>query len=245
MARPDDCRNEMQRFLYAVSHDLQEPFRKVRTFGQRLAQKLEGRLDDAARGDLEKVLNAAERGQGMIEGLLVLSRLETHSGEFVDVDLNETLAAVCEDLGEKIRSSDAVVSVETLPTIQADADQMSRLFFCLVDNGIKFAREGVEPSVRVYVVDADENSKSVRIAVEDNGIGLEEPYADRVFTVFQRLHPRDVYPGLGLGLAYSQKIVNRHGGAIEYEQIPDGGTRFLLTLSKAGGQEEPTRPTLS
>ncbi len=222
----------MQQFLYAVSHDLQEPFRKVRTFGQRLATKLEGQLDDSARGDLDRILSAAERGQGMIEGLLILSRLDTHSGPITEVDLNRTLAIVCENLQERIASSGAVVSVEPLPTIQADADQMNRLFSSLIDNAIKFQWGDKRPSVHVFA-EAAETPAEIRIVVDDNGIGLDDQYADRVFTVFQRLHPRDVYPGLGLGLAYCQKIVDRHSGSIRYEKRDEDGTRFIVTLPAA------------
>ena len=228
----NDYRDEMQRFLYAVSHDLQEPFRKVRTFGQRLATRLEGQLDDTSRADLERILNAAGRGQGMIEGLLQLSRLETHGAEFTEVELNGTLASVCEELQGKVASSGAVISVDPLPVVRADADQMARLFFCLIDNAVKFQRDDASPRIRVFF-DEVETPSETRICVEDNGIGLEEQYAERVFTVFQRLHPRDVYPGLGLGLAYCQKIVDRHGGTIGYEPVADGGTRFVVTLPKS------------
>lgn len=225
----DKQRRAMQQFLYAVSHDLQEPFRKVRTFGQRLAARLEGQMDEAARADLDRVLSAAERGHGMIEGLLILSRLETHGGTPTEVDLNETLVKVCEELQEKIASTSAVVTVEPLPSLQADAQQMKLLFASLVDNAIKFQGAEKPPHVGVFSVDSQDASK-VRIIVEDNGIGLEQQYVDRIFTVFQRLHPRDVYPGLGLGLTYSQKIVERHGGTIQYEPSPAGGTRFVVTI---------------
>ncbi len=225
----ENLRREMQQFLYAVSHDLQEPLRKIRTFGQRLAAKLEDRLDDSSRGDLDRILSAAERGQGMIEGLLVLSRLETHGGTLTEVDLNATLAAVRESLREKIASSGAVVSVETLPTIRADAEQMMLLFLSLVNNALKFQRDDTTPSVRVFG-EAAATSRDCRIVVADNGIGLDEQYAERIFTVFQRLHPRDVYPGLGLGLAYCRKIIDRHQGNIELGEAAGGGTRFTVTL---------------
>jgi light-regulated signal transduction histidine kinase (bacteriophytochrome) len=225
----DSLRREMQQFLYAVSHDLQEPFRKVRTFSQRLAAGLGEQLDEHARGDLERILSAAERGQGMIEGLLVLSRLETHAGPVTQVDLNETLAAVCEDLAEKIHSACAVISIEPLPIIRARADQMRLLFTSLLDNALKFQLVDIPASIRVFT-EAPGTGPECRIVVEDNGIGLEEQYADRVFTVFQRLHPRDVYPGLGLGLAYCRKIVDRHQGSIRYQKGPENGTRFIVTL---------------
>ena len=226
---PDALRREMQQFLYAVSHDLQEPFRKVRTFSQRLETKLADRLDESARADLERIVSAASRGQAMIEGLLVLSRLETQVAEVAEVDLNETLAAASANLAERIAASDAVVTIEPLPTLQGDPGQLRMLFEAMVDNGLKFQPGDEAPTVRVFA-EATEPSGDCLIVVEDNGIGLDEQYADRVFTVFQRLHPRDVYPGLGLGLAYCQKIVDRHGGSIRYEKNPAGGTRFFVTL---------------
>lgn len=225
----ENARRSLQQFLYAVSHDLQEPFRKVRTFSQRLAAKLQGQLDEPAQGDLDRILNAAQRGQGMIEGLLILSRLDTNDSGASKVDLNETLATVCEELREKIAASETVVSVEPLPVLQANADQMKLLFACLLDNAIKFRREDKTPLVRVSAKDSQAESEAC-IVVEDNGIGLEQQYADRVFTVFQRLHPRDVYPGLGLGLAYCHTIVALHNGTINYESPAGGGTRFIVTL---------------
>ncbi len=234
---PDALLRQMQQFLYAVSHDLQEPFRKVRTFGQRLAARLGENLDSSARDDLERMLRAAERGHGMIEGLLLLSRLETHGGPVTAVDLNETLAAVCADLSEKITSSHATVTVEPLGIVPARADQMKLLFLSLVDNALKFQSGDSPPSVRVFR--ETETEAECRIAVEDNGIGLDEQFGDRVFTVFQRLHPRDVYPGLGLGLAYCRKIVDRHHGGLRYEKGAAGGTRFIVTLPTAARQTQP------
>lgn len=234
MTPPNDpvaLRREMQQFLYAVSHDLQEPFRKVRTFSQRLQAKVAGQLDESARCDLERIVSASNRGQAMIEGLLVLSRLQTRAAEVAEVDLNETFAAACANLAERIAAFDAVVTIDPLPTVEGDPGQLRLLFEALVDNSLKFQLGDEAPTVRVFA-ETTEPSDDYRIVVEDNGIGLDEQYADRVFTVFQRLHPRDVYPGLGLGLAYCQKIVDRHGGSIRYEKNPEGGTRFFVTLPK-------------
>lgn len=238
MTTPNDSnaiQRQMQQFLYAVSHDLAEPFRKVRTFSQRLAAKVGDKLDESARGDLQRILSAAEHGQAMIDGLLVLSRLQTNPGPVVRVDLNETLAAASDDCSEKIALSRAVVSIEPLPEVQADADQMRLLFRSLLDNSLKFQPQGRAPSVRVYAEPATAPGLC-RIVVEDNGIGLERQYVDRVFTVFQRLHPRDVYPGLGLGLACCRAIVDRHQGSIDYDQRAEGGTRFIVTLPAATGE---------
>jgi len=228
----EDLRRQMQQFLYAVSHDLQEPLRKVRTFGDRLAAKLEGKLDDAARSDLTRMLAAAERGQGMIEGLLVLSRLESHGGPFLPVDLNAALAEALEELQPAIAASEGTVQVGPLPTVQGDAGQIKLLFTCLIDNALKFHKPGAAPSVRVFAENTITNGMH-RVTVEDDGIGVDPQYADRILTVFQRLHPRDVYPGLGLGLAYCRAIVHRHGGQITVESRADAGARLIITLPSA------------
>ncbi|MHB8900700.1 MAG: sensor histidine kinase [Thermoguttaceae bacterium] len=233
----DALPRQVQQFLYAVSHDLQEPFRKVRTFGQRLAARLADQLDQPARDDLERILDAAERGQGMIEGLLVLSRLDTHAGPVAAVDLNETLAAVCRELSDKIAASGAQVSIGSLPLVRARADQMRLLFLSLLDNALKFQPGDRQPSIRVFA-ETPADSSACRVSVEDNGIGLDEQYADRVFTVFQRLHPRDVYPGLGLGLAYCRQIVDRHHGSITYRRRDREGTRFTVTLPSSQATDQ-------
>lgn len=234
MPEPDKLetiRREMEQFLYAVSHDLQEPFRKVRTFGERMAAKLAGRLDEAAADDLARMLSAARRGQGMIEGLLVLSRIETHGGELSQVDLNETIARVLDDLSGAADACGAQVEVGPLPDVRADASQMLLLFTALVDNALKFHAPDVAPRIRIAADPA--SVEACRIAVSDNGIGIDPQHAERIFMVFQRLHPREVYPGLGLGLTIARKIARRHGGDISVESAPDRGSRFVVTLPLA------------
>ncbi len=235
MAEPgkhETAGREMDQFLYAVSHDLQEPFRKVCTFGERLAAKLAGRLDDAAGDDLARMLGAARRGQNMIEGLLVLSRIETRGGPFTRVDLSETIAGVIKDLRDAAEACGAEVEVGPLPVVRADASQMAVLFAALIDNALKFRSPAIRPRIRV-TADCSGNATVCRIVVADNGIGIDPHHAERIFTVFQRLHPRDVYPGLGLGLAIARRIARRHGGDIAVESAPNQGSRFVVTLSAA------------
>jgi light-regulated signal transduction histidine kinase (bacteriophytochrome) len=235
MAEPkkhETAGREMDQFLYAVSHDLQEPLRKVCTFGERLAAKLAGRLDSAAGDDLARMLGAARRGQSMIEGLLVLSRIETGGGPFTQVDLNTTIAGVLDNLRDAADACGAEVEVGPLPAVRADASQMALLFAALLDNALKFRSPAIRPRIRV-AADCGGGAAGCQIVVADNGIGIEPHHAERIFTVFQRLHPRDVYPGLGLGLAIARRIARRHGGEIAVESAPDQGSCFVVTLPAA------------
>ncbi len=229
---------ELEQFAYVASHDLQEPLRKIRTFSDRLMVKQAERLDDDGRDCLQRMHNAAARMQSLIDGLLSLSRITTHGQHFVPVDLNAIAAEVISDLEEPIRRSEGRVETENLPTLQADPMQMRQLLQNLIANGLKFHRVDETPIVKVsggYLRasgpgDPRREISECRIVVEDNGIGFEEKYADRIFGIFQRLHPRDVFEGTGIGLAICRRIAERHGGFIAAKSVPGRGSRFEITL---------------
>jgi two-component system, LuxR family, sensor kinase FixL len=231
---------ELEQFAYVASHDLQEPLRKIRTFGDRLQLKCAEKLDGEENDCLLRMQNAAERMQTLIEGLLSLSRVTTQAQKFVSVDLAQIASDVVVDLESQIERVGGRVELEHLPTIHADPLQMRQLFQNLIGNALKFHRVEVPPVVKVEgrflhgrkdrnfaVTSADERCK---ITVEDNGIGFEEKYGDRIFGVFQRLHPRDVFEGTGIGLALCKKIVERHGGTIVAHSKPGVGSRFEIVL---------------
>lgn len=227
---------DLERFAAVASHDLQEPLRKIRAFGDRLATKYADDLPERGQDYLERMLSAASRMSRLIDSLLTFSRLATKEGPFEMVDLDEILAEVVADLEVRIEENDGRVEVGELPVIEADPNQMRQLFQNLVGNALKFHREGVPPRVRITCERvADEPDERYRIVVEDNGIGFDEKYLDRVFDVFQRLHGRGVYEGTGMGLAICRRIVERHGGEITATSTPGGGSTFIITL--------PTRPT--
>ncbi len=223
-------RQEMQEFTFAASHDLQEPLRKILAFGRRLEAKWGANLDSQGRDYLARMLAAAERGQALLEGLLQLSRVTSHGGDFVAVDLNATAESIAAEFAQRLAALGARLSVQPLPQIEGDPPQMRMLMGHLVDNALKFRRPGVPPEVRVFSPPAPRCRRGYEIVVEDNGIGFEEKYGERIFSVFQRLHPRDVYPGIGMGLAICRKIVQRHGGRIAAESTPGQGSRFVVTL---------------
>jgi two-component system sensor kinase FixL len=231
---------ELEQFAYVASHDLQEPLRKIRTFGDRLQMLCGDNLEDAAKDCLVRMHSAAERMQALIEGLLSLSRVTTQGQKFVPVDLVQIAKEVVSDLESQIERHGGRVELGHLPTIQADPLQMRQLLQNLITNGLKFRREGESPVVKVegkfiHGRQSRNGSRSpteeqCRIVVEDNGIGFDEKYRDRIFDVFQRLHPREVFEGTGIGLSLCRKIVDRHGGQIIAHGTPGQGSQFEVIL---------------
>jgi two-component system sensor kinase FixL len=240
---------ELEQFAYVASHDLQEPLRKIRTFSDRLLLKQAERLDDDGRECLERMQSAATRMQSLIDGLLTLSRVTTRGHNFDVVDLSQIAAEVVSDLDQQIERLQAVVEVGKLPTIQADPMQMRQLIQNLIGNALKYHREGVPPVVNVSAryVHGPESRKAgqspkdeqCRLVVEDNGVGFDEKYAERIFGIFQRLFPRDVYEGTGIGLAICRRIAERHGGTITAHSVPDQGSSFEVLLPAAHPKRKP------
>jgi light-regulated signal transduction histidine kinase (bacteriophytochrome) len=233
---------ELQDFASVASHDLQEPLRKVRAFGDRLSAKYGAELTDQGRDYLERMQDAAARMQTLINDLLTFSRVTTRAHPFVPVDLNTLVSQVLADLEVRIQQSKATVEVDELPTIDGDQLQLRQLFQNLVSNALKFQPPDVAPVVRVYAEDVDDGS--VRLCVQDNGIGFDEKYLDRIFTIFQRLHGRVEYEGTGIGLAVCRKIVDRHGGSISARSAPGQGATFLVTLPRSQPESLDVPPPL-
>ena len=225
---------ELEQFAYVASHDLQEPLRKIQAFADRLKTKFGEALPGEACDYLDRMQKAASRMQTLINDLLTFSRVATQARPFAAVDLSEVARLVLSDLESRIEQLNANVSVGDLPSITADRLQMSRLLQNLIGNALKFHKVGLVPEVRIYsdmVSDLSGARKDLcRITVEDNGIGFDEKYSDRIFQVFQRLHGRDQYEGTGIGLAICRKIVDRHGGMIAVYSTPGVGSRFVVTL---------------
>jgi light-regulated signal transduction histidine kinase (bacteriophytochrome) len=229
---------DLERFAHSASHDLQEPLRKVQAFGTHLAEECRNSLSAEGRQDLEYILDATERMRGLINDLLTYSRVATQGKAFVIVNLNGTIRDVLSDLELLLREAGGTVDVAGLPTIEADPIQMRQLFQNLIGNGLKFVKPGIPPRVNVRAETLPGEARRstpaadalCRIVVEDNGIGFEQKYAERIFGMFQRLHQRREYPGTGIGLAVCRRIVERHGGTIEAEGRPGEGAKFILCL---------------
>ncbi len=221
---------ELQRFAYVASHDLQEPLRSIVSFSQLLVRKYRGRLDADADEYLGYITEGGQRMQALIQDLLQLSRVETQAKPLSPTDAAEVVADVLRLMEVAIREAGATVVADQLPTVLADAAQLAQVFTNLIGNALKYRHPGVAPAIRIS---AEPAGTSWRFTVKDNGIGIEAEYFDRIFVIFQRLHTRDAYPGTGIGLAVVKKIVERHGGRIRVESTPGEGSTFSFTLSAA------------
>jgi signal transduction histidine kinase len=232
--------HELQDFAYVASHDLQEPLRKIRTFGDRLTAQCAEALGDRGRDYLARMQQAAARMQTLIEDLLTFSRVTTKAQPFRSVDLTRVAHEVVDDLEVRLEQSGGRVVVEALPAIEADPLQMRQLLQNLLGNALKFHRPDVPPVVTVRsrrspgeAAGADgivATPERCELLVEDNGIGFDEKYLDRIFAPFQRLHGRGEYEGTGIGLAVCRKIAERHGGRITATSTPGQGATFSVTL---------------
>jgi two-component system sensor kinase FixL len=233
-AQLERSNRELRDFLYATSHHLQEPLRKVQTFSSRMQTSYGKLLDERGRGYLARTQNTAARMQALINALQTHMQVTTQPHPFEPVDLTQAVSQVVSDLNVRIEKAGARVEVEGLPTIDADPTQMRQLLHNLIDNALKFHREDSPPVVKVRTHAGFGETLSAnghfQIVVEDNGIGFDDRHVDRIFQVFQRLHGRSDYEGTGIGLATCRKIVERHGGSISAQSAPGQGARFIVSL---------------
>jgi hypothetical protein len=221
---------ELEQFAYVASHDLQEPLRMVASYVQLLERRYQDQLDQNARDFIAYAVDGTIRMQELIQALLSYSRIGTRGREFHRTDCQSALDRALENLRLAIAESKAVITHDPLPELVADSIQLTQLFQNLLSNAIKF-RSDRPPVIHIGAVQKDE---SWLFSVQDNGIGMETKHGDRIFAIFQRLHSRNRYPGSGIGLAISKKIVERHGGQIWLKSIPGEGTTFYFTLPVNG-----------
>lgn len=235
---------ELQDFASVASHDLQEPLRKIEAFGDRLAKRCEAQLDDQGQLYLERMLSAAGRMRLLINDLLTYSRVTTKGRPFEPCDLAAVAKDVVSDLQVRIEETNAKVEFTDLPTIDADVVQMRQLFQNVISNAIKYHKDGVPPAVNIKgVVTGDDDQATCEIEFQDNGIGFEMRYADRIFSIFQRLHGNQEFEGTGIGLATCRKIVERHSGAIDVESVVGEGSTFTIKLPVSQIAEKTTGET--
>lgn len=228
---------ELEQFAFVASHDLQEPLRKIRAFGDRLNMKCAAVLPADGADYLARMQNAAARMQTLIADLLTFSRVISRTEPFVEVDLAQVTREVLSDLEVRVEKVGATVTVGELPKIQADPMQMRQLLQNLIGNALKFQSPGVKPQVQIaarQIQLSDEYSSGAEamceLTVQDNGIGFDEKYLEKIFAVFQRLHNRQEYEGTGIGLAVCRRIVDRHGGSITARSKPGAGATFVVQL---------------
>lgn len=219
---------DLEQFAYAASHDLKEPLRMITGYLDLLTVEYGPALPQEAHECIRHAVDGAARMRVLIEGLLAYSRAGTRAPELGLVELGGVLDEVHDNLASAIRESGGEIEAGELPVVRADRIQMLQLFQNLISNALKF-RGALPPRVQVS---ARADGATWRFEVSDNGIGIEEPFRERVFGMFQRLHGGSRYPGSGIGLALCRRIVERHGGRIHAESGPDGGTRIVFQLPR-------------
>ncbi len=225
----EQSNRDLTQFAYSASHDLQEPLRMMGSYLQALEGRLGESLDENSRSLIELSLDATRRMQRLINDLLSYARVGTRGGRFEPLDVNRVVDEAMANLHGAIEASGAAVTRDDLPTVRADATLLTQLFQNLISNGVKFSRDGHLARVHVGSRECDGHW---HFSVRDNGIGIAPEYLERVFAVFERLHPQDDYPGTGIGLAICKRVVERHGGRIWCESTKGEGATFHFTLPK-------------
>lgn len=233
--------SELQQFAYVASHDLQEPLRKILTFGDHLQQRFQKNIPDTAKGYIEKINESAERMTHLIDDLLNFSKMTRFSKILTKTDLNQIIKQVLSDFDVIINQKKAQVVVDKLPVIDAIPVQAEQLFHNLISNALKFTTPARRPVISISCrrlakqmlekyERLDKGKNYYEIAVKDNGIGFPPEFSDQIFIIFQRLNDKQDYPGTGIGLALCRKIVHNHGGEIVAESGEDEGAIFRIIL---------------
>ena len=206
-----------------VSHDLKAPLRAIRSFSTFILEDYNEKLDDTGKDYFQRIVDASSRMDTLIENLLLLSRVGRKFMEVETVDLNQLLEEIVADLEPTLKKNDGKIVFHNLPKVTIPRTWMKQLFINLIDNGLKFNKSKM-PTVEVT---CEESDTELLFKVSDNGIGVEEKYFDRLFTLFERLHTQEEYPGTGAGLAICKKIVQQFGGRIWIEsQVGKGLPSF-------------------
>jgi PAS domain S-box-containing protein len=239
MARTRELENrnkELEQFAYVASHDLQEPLRKVSSFVQLFAKRYADQVDETGQSYLNFAVDGARRMQLLIDDLLHYSRVSRGQGEQTPVDLERVYKALQQDLSQAIAESGATFECTSLPVVLGEPGQMRALLQNLIGNAVKYRKPGVVPHIRISS-EVDANGVAT-VHVQDNGIGIEQRFFDRIFVIFQRLHNRTEYPGSGIGLAICKRIVENHGGRMWLESTLGEGSTFHFTIMTAGVEHE-------
>lgn len=220
---------ELEQFAYVASHDLQEPLRMIGSYVQLVGKRIEaGKTEDLAEY-MKFAVDGVARMQGLISDLLQFSRVNRKGNPFAPVDMNELMQIVSAHLIKRVEETGATLTFTDMPVVNGDSFQLIRLFQNLIENALKFRAPGRSPIVSVGV---QEKEHEWIFSINDNGIGIDNKFYNRIFVIFQRLHARDQYEGTGLGLAICKKIVERHGGEIWVESEEGKGSTFYFGIKK-------------
>ncbi|TDW47841.1 PAS domain S-box-containing protein [Flavobacterium sp. 270] len=223
--------DDLLHFANVVSHDLQEPVRKIKIFSDFLKNEIADQLPDRSLMHLNKIAHSANRMQCIIEGLLAYSTIDKSTQPVEKIFLNDLLENIKTDLELLIKEKGAILIIKDLPEIEGAPILIQQLFYNLIQNALKFTKADLPP--RLIITSAIKNIdsiESIEISVKDNGIGLDPIYAEKIFAAFERLHSKDEYEGNGIGLALCRKIIDRHNGTIMAKGEKENGAEFIVTL---------------
>ena len=220
---------ELEQFAYVASHDLQEPLRMIVSYLGLLEKKYDSVLDTKGKKFISYAVDGGQRMQHLINDLLTYSRVKTRAKLFTQISMDEILDEVLQNLSISIAEAKATINRKKLPKVSADPAQIRQLLQNLISNAIKYRNKEEHTKPIIGISYKKDKGKHV-FAISDNGIGIEEQYFDRIFTIFQRLHTKEEYPGTGVGLAICKRIIERHGGTIWLESVPKKGSVFSFSL---------------
>jgi signal transduction histidine kinase len=233
----ESTNKELDQFAFIASHDLQEPLRKIRTFSNRILSKYRTNIDEEGQMYMDKMQNACERMQTLINDILTFSKIAASKEERVKSNMNLILDEVLQELDMQIQEKNAKIHIDKLPEVQVFPRLIKPLFQNLLNNSLKYHRKDLAPEIWItgeiaFTQDVNGNSgnKYCRIHVQDNGVGFEQQYAEQIFTMFKRLHSNSEYAGTGIGLAICKKIVEQHQGYIYARSSPMQGAQFTISL---------------
>lgn len=219
---------ELEQFAYVASHDLQEPLRMVSSYTKLLSERYQAQLDQEGNEFIQYVINGTERMKILCNNLVEYSRVGTQKAPFHQVSMKEVVDKALQNLQATINEQRAEVNVSSeLPTIYGDQSQLIRLMQNLIGNAVKYRKKDVVPIVNI---DVEESDRGFIFSIQDNGIGMDPKFKERVFMIFQSLHKQNAYEGAGMGLAICKKIVERHGGEIWFDSANDHGTTFYVFM---------------
>lgn len=231
--------HDLQQFASVASHDLQEPLRKILIFSTLLRDKHKHEFSADSAAYLEKIIASADRMRAMIVDILGYSRLSKNAGAFTLTNLREVVQEVMEDYEILIKEKNARIIVEELPEIEANRGQMKQVFQNLISNSIKFSKPDALPLITIssepvahpsFSLEANQEAAVCCITISDNGIGFNEQYREKIFSLFERLNTKDKYEGSGIGLAITKKIIDKHHGTIRAVSQEGQGSSFMITL---------------
>ncbi len=235
-SQPKNQKLDLAEFTSTIVHDLQAPLRSLTMFTELLADEYQDQLDEKAQQYLDRICDSGSRMQGLIEDLLTYARAGTGEQTWIKLDLNQIVAQVISDLESAIAQTNAKITVQDLPQILINPQEIRHLWQNLLENALKY-RGAESPQIKIT---ATQQEQEWLFAIADNGIGIAAEFQSQIFDVFQRLHPTDVYPGSGMGLAICRKIVQRFGGRIWVESESGQGSTFYFTLPIDTCPQSPT-----